>query len=208
MYIFLDKTENIWLDPDIFEIFESEPFVSDKSLFFARSWFVGAGIFYEKKIDIFVDHRRSFEIGCRERITNLIHELDDFEIVHLESCLLRDFSESGLHSCLFVFHVSFWENILHISSSIFPRKHENIDFLSSFPIYNTTSTLFIEFCHGKIKIENKKTRVIISKYSKIPRKSERKVDFSRFFHTFEVFKHFEFSNLFSHEIPDWYRHFS
>jgi hypothetical protein len=57
MYIFLDKSDNIWLDKYFLEVFWSKPFISDKSFFLSRSWLVFSLIFYEKEVDVFVDHR-------------------------------------------------------------------------------------------------------------------------------------------------------
>jgi hypothetical protein len=62
MFILLNKSKNIWLDPDILEIFESKPLVSDKSFFFSRTRFMSSGVFDKKEIDVFVDHRRSIKI--------------------------------------------------------------------------------------------------------------------------------------------------
>jgi hypothetical protein len=149
MYIFLDKSNNIWLDKYFLEVFWSKPFISDKSFFLSRSWLVFSLIFYEKEVDVLVDHRRAFHIGGDERVVDLVHEFDDLEISYSKSGLFRYFSEGGLHSRLILFDMPLGEDILSISSSILPGEHEDVDFGSSFSIDNTTSALFMEFCHDR-----------------------------------------------------------
>jgi hypothetical protein len=80
MYIFLDKSSDIGLDPGILDRVWSEPLIADESLLFARSRFVFTSIFDEKQRYLFVDERSSFEVARRERIVDRIHEFDDFEI--------------------------------------------------------------------------------------------------------------------------------
>jgi hypothetical protein len=147
MYIFLDKSNNIWLDKYFLEVFWSKPFISDKSFFLSRSWLVFSLVFDEKEVDVLVDHRRAFHIGGDERVVDLVHEFDDLKISYSESSLFRYFSEGSLHSGLILFDMPLGEDIFSISSSIFPGEHEDVDFGSSFSIDNTTSALFMEFCH-------------------------------------------------------------
>ena len=47
--IFFDKSGDIGLDPGFFEGFWSEPFIADKSFFFAGPGFCFASIFDEKE---------------------------------------------------------------------------------------------------------------------------------------------------------------
>jgi hypothetical protein len=47
--IFLDKSSDIWLDPGILDRVWGEPLIADEPLLFARSGFVFASVFDEKK---------------------------------------------------------------------------------------------------------------------------------------------------------------
>jgi hypothetical protein len=98
-----------------------------------------------------VDDRSSFEIGGSERIVDRIHEFDDLEIRLCESCLFGYLTEGRLHGGFIIFDMSFWEDILEIITSIFPCEHEDLYIRSLFPIHDTTSTLFMEFCLGDHK---------------------------------------------------------
>jgi hypothetical protein len=66
MDIFLEKSHHIWLQKYPFQLFGSEPFVSDKSLRTARTRLLLASIFDEKKRDFFMDDGGTFEISGDE----------------------------------------------------------------------------------------------------------------------------------------------
>ncbi len=151
MYIFFDKSGNIRLHPGVFEGLGSEPLVSDKSFFFSWSWLSFTSIFDEKERNLLVNNGGSLEISGSERIVDRIHELDDLEIRLEESCLLRDLTESSLHSRFIIFDMPLGEDIFEIVTGIFPCEHEDLYIRSLFPILDTTSTLFMEFCLGHRK---------------------------------------------------------
>ena len=148
MYVFFDKPSNVRFHPSVFERFWSEPLISNKPFFFPgpRLWFTG--IFYEKEWNFFVDHWRSFEIGCRERIVDCIHKFDDTEIRFCKSCFFRNLTKRCFHWGFIIFNMSFGENIFEFITSIFPCKHKNLYVRSFFSIHDATSTLFMEFCLG------------------------------------------------------------
>lgn len=105
MYVFFDKSSNVRFHPSVFERFWSEPLISNKPFFFPgpRLWFTG--IFYEKEWDFFVDHWRSFEIGCRERIVDCIHKFDDTEIRFCKSCFFRNLTKRCFHWGFIIFNI-------------------------------------------------------------------------------------------------------
>ena len=150
MNIFFDESDNIRFDKDSSEFFECKPFVANKSLFFLGFWFRFSCVFYEKEEYVFVDHRRSFDMRGDKGIVYLVHEFDDMKLSDWEASFFRNLPYRRLHCFLILFDMPLWKNILESSTSLFKSKHEYFKFRSFFSIHNTTSTLFMEFCHSVV----------------------------------------------------------
>lgn len=146
--VFFDEANHIWLDEDSSEFLKSEPLISDKSFLFLRFWLSFSAIFHEKKKYIFVDHWWSFEVRSDKWIVDFVHELDDMKLLDRESGFLGYLSQGSLHSLFVFLDMSLRENVFKSSTSLFEGKHENLNLRSLFPIHNTASTLFMEFCHS------------------------------------------------------------
>ena len=147
VFIFLDKSDDIRLHPDILEGLWSEPLVSDESFFAAGTRFEFSVVLHEEEGDFFVDDGGSFEIGSSERVVDCVHEFDDFEIFLTQSSLFRYLAKGGLHGGFIIFYVSLGEDVFQIISGVAPGEHQDLDLSSSTTIHYATSTLLMEFCH-------------------------------------------------------------
>ena len=166
MYIFLEKSDNVRLQKNIFELIGSEPFISYKSFLSARTWFMFSFVFDEEEWNFLMDDGGTFEISGDEWIGNLVHEFHDFEIFFCKSGFFRYFSDSRLHRSLISLDMSLRKDILEFVFCIFPGEHEYLDLFSDFSIDHTASTLFMEFCHGRYDVRDVTEREYIRKTGK------------------------------------------